>query len=116
MAQAHQRTRNLLATLHVGQQVRAAGKGHRVSPLAVQNASCFFQGARRAKVEKWQAHHGARTFSFSPRCFSRRGTSFTALPSPPSHGGGTRSDSGQFTFGKWSGPKRGSRPALFSAR
>src|SRR2546426_3262021 len=116
VTQAHQRSRNLLAAFHVRQQVSAARERHRIGSLAVQNARGFLERAWRAEFKKRQAHHGASTFSFSRRGFSRRGTSFIALPSPRSQGGGTRRACGQLTCGKWPGPKRGSRPAFFSAR
>src|SRR5260370_11005167 len=115
VTEAHQRSRDLLAAFHVRQQVRAACERHGIGSLAIQNARGFFNRARRAKFKERQAHHGASTFSFSRRGFSRRGTSFIALPSPPSQGGGTRRASGQLTCGKWFGPKRGSRPAFLSA-
>src|SRR5260370_18524240 len=115
VTQAHQRPRNLLPPFHVRQQVRAAREGHRTSPLAVQNARGFFERARCSEFEKRQPHHGASTFSFSRRRFCRRASSFTALPSPPSHGGGTRSASAQFTGGGWRGPTpRAPPPPLFA--
>src|SRR5439155_25296678 len=87
VTEAHERPRNLLPPFHVGQQVRAARERHGIGSLAVQNPRSFCERQRRAELEKWQPHHGASTFS--SRGFFRRGTSFTALPSPPSQGGGT---------------------------
>src|SRR5207249_10696072 len=116
VTEAQQRPRNLLPPFHVGKQVRAASERHGIGPLAVLNAPGFLERARRAKYENRQPHHEASTFSFSWRDFCRRGNSFTAWPLPPSHGGGTRKASGQWICGKSVGPKRGSRPAFFSAR
>jgi hypothetical protein len=51
VAETQQRTRDLLATLHVREKIGAAGQGHRVWAFAVQNASRFIKRARRAKCE-----------------------------------------------------------------
>ena len=103
-AQAHQSRRDLLPALHVGKQIRSACKRHGVRSLAIQNARRFLDRAWRAEFEKWQPHHELSTFSFSVERLLVRGTSFTAFPSPPSHGGGTRSASGHSTCGKFPGP------------
>src|SRR5208282_6387638 len=115
MPKANQGPRNLLPPLHVGEQVRAARKHHGTWAFAVENASGLLHGAWGAELEKRQPHHELSTFSFSGRGFGRRGASLVAWPSPPSHGGGTRSASGQGTSGKWVGPKRGAFPAFLSA-
>jgi hypothetical protein len=99
MAKADQRPRNLLSPLHVGEQVRAAREQHGVVPFAVEDTDGFVQRARGTKFEQRQPHHLAKTFSFSAGALARRGASLIARPSPPSHGGGTRSASGQGTSG-----------------
>src|SRR5258707_10568503 len=112
VTEAHQRSRNLLAAFHVRQQVRAARERHGIGSLAVQNARGFFNRARRTEFKKRQSHHGASTFSFSRRGFSRRGTSFFALPSPPSPRGGTPRDPSPITCRAWGWPKSRAPAAL----
>src|SRR5206468_9740256 len=66
---------------------------------------------RREVAEARQPHHGladssgCRATGGGPER-SRRFGSLIALPSPPSHGGGTISGSGHGTAGKSSGPTR----------
>src|SRR5579863_452840 len=100
VTEAHQGARNLLPALHVRKQVRAACERHCLRPFTLENPRSLVESAWRAELEERQPHHELSTFSFSGRDFGGRGTSFTALPSPPSHGGGTCSASGQLTFGK----------------
>ena len=83
VTEAHEGARDLLAALHVGEEIGAAGKWHGGGALAVEDVRGLFEGARGAEVEKGQAHHERVTCSLSGRDFAERGTSFTALPSPP---------------------------------
>lgn len=68
-AEAHDRSGDQLAALHVGEQIGAAGERHGAGALAVENAGGFVQCARRTEFEKGQAHHELSTFSFSGRGF-----------------------------------------------
>src|ERR1700676_5686852 len=63
--------------------------------------ACVARETQKAASASWPENpHERVTCSFSGRAFAARGTSFTAFPSPPSHGGGTRSASGQSISGK----------------
>src|SRR5260370_30812916 len=58
--------------------------------------ACVARETQKEADASWREH----LFFLAAR-LSRRGTSFTESPSPPSHGGGTRRASGQLTCGKW---------------
>ena len=91
--------RRHLAALHVRKEIGAAGDQHRVA-LAREDARRLSHRLRRAILKPRQAHHAALTFSFV------RSWPLTALPSPPSHGGGTMTGSGYGTAGNEVGPTR----------
>ena len=116
-AQADHARRRLLAPLHVRIEVGAAGDDHRVAARARRGARRLVDRARREVLEPRQAHHdgfgssarraarrAARRRPRTPIALARR--SSIALPSPPSHGGGTTSGFGHAIAGKRVGPKR----------
>src|SRR5258706_14764614 len=102
----HQHLRRLLPAFHVRQKIGAAGDQHGVRSFAGKDACRLGDRARRLVTEPREAHHGVTT-SFG--CLARA-PGVTALPSPPSHGGGTIIGSGYGTSGKYSGPTPGFSP------
>ncbi len=104
-AEPHHRGRLLLAPLHVGQQVGAAGHQHGVRGIRGQEIGRLAHARGRDVAERGEAHHD-RTVASTPASALRflRAGSFEARPSPPSQGGATSNVSGHGTLGNSVGP------------
>src|SRR5688572_10933538 len=100
-----------MAPLHVRQQVGSARDRQRVRAFRGKDLRRLADRLRGAVLEPRKPHHDPAT----PASAFFFGASLTALPSPPSHGGGTIIGSGYGTCGNFAGPTRGSLPCAFSA-
>src|SRR5437773_2369672 len=109
----HQRNdgpRLLVAALHVRIKIRAPGHVHPIGTRVRLHRERFLQhlGLQVGEGRKPQ-HQRRRTPGASPG----RAPPGTALPSPPSHGGGTRIGSGHAISGNAVGPNRPASPFSF---
>ena len=101
--------RRLLAALHVRAADRCRRRpASRPAPCAGEHRAPPRHRARRAVREARQPHHDARHRSSMASRVGSASASRPSLapPSPPSHGGGTSSGSGQAIVGNVVGPKR----------
>src|SRR5437879_69434 len=97
--------------LHVGIEIRAPGHVHPIRARVRFHGERVLECLRLEIGEGWEPEH--QRLAASAACCRPLPPS-TALPSPPSHGGGTRVGSGQAMSGNAAGPNRGASP--FSLR
>src|SRR5262249_6069734 len=98
LAQADERSRRLLPALYVRNELGSARPHQRVAGAGGRKQVDRFGAApRRNETEPWQSHHRCAT-AFSLLLLALSG-SFSAFPSPPSHGGGTCNVSGHSIAG-----------------
>src|SRR5213078_131985 len=105
--------RLLLPSLHVGVEVGPASDVHAVGARVGLHHQRFLQCLRLQISERRESQHQPfAAFAFAALC--RPLPPSTGLPSPPSHGGGTRVGSGHGISGKVFGPTLPSSPFLFA--
>src|SRR2546427_8310960 len=105
------RARLLMPPLHVGVEICAPGHVHPVGARVGLHRDRFGQRPRLSVGEGRKPEHQRLA---APAACCRPLPLSTALPSPPSHGGGTRVGSGHAMSGKAVGPNRPASP--FSLR
>src|SRR5438093_13528476 len=98
-----------MPALHVGVQIRPASDEHAVRSGISLHHQCFLQRPRLQVRERRESQPQSLA-AFATLCPLPPSA---ALPSPPSHGGGTRVGSGHGMSGNAAGPNRGASPLSF---
>src|SRR5689334_11345833 len=116
--QRNHRLRLLLPSLHIRVQVRPSSDVARVGAGVGLHRDRFLERARLQVPERREPQHQCLVPPAPPAAPAAfcRSLPPTAVPSPPSQGGGTRVGSGHGISGKRAGPKRGSSPFCLRRR